>query len=114
MSAAALCDRSTLTVDGNVKIVWIKYRYLNCTNIHDVLCFFPETHPRNLDIRQHADNTNNIANPPSSSGPPHERVAGPLWLVVLSEAAIRRQSSPLLSFAVLCMYSSGYGLREII
>ena len=43
-----LCVRSTLTVDGKVKIVWIKYQYLNCINIYDVLCFFPETHRKNL------------------------------------------------------------------
>ena len=81
-----LCDRSTLTVDGNVRIVWIKYQYLNCINIHDVLCFFPETHHTNLDIRQHAQNTN-ITTPPSStcsSGPHHERVAGPRCTAVTS------------------------------
>ena len=85
-SAAAVCDRSTLTVDGNVRIVWIKYQYLNCINISDVLCFFPETHRRNLDIRQHAENTN-ITTPPSStssSGPHHERVAGPRCTAVAS------------------------------
>ena len=82
VSAAAVCDRSTLTVAtvaGNVRIIVIKYQYLNCINISDVLCFFPETHPQNLDIRQHAKNTN-IITPPSStssSGPHHERVAGP-------------------------------------
>ena len=53
-SAAAGCDRCTLTVDGNVRIVNIKYKYVHCNNIYDVLCFFPETHPRNLDIRQRA------------------------------------------------------------
>ena len=81
-----LCVRSTLTVDGKVKIVWIKYQYLNCINIHDVLCFFPETHHTNLDIRQHAQNTN-ITTPPSStcsSGPHHERVAGPRCTAVTS------------------------------
>ena len=81
-----LCVRSTLTVDGKVQIVWIKYQYLNCINIHDVLCFFPETHHTNLDIRQHAQNTN-ITTPPSStcsSGPHHERVAGPRCTAVTS------------------------------
>ena len=38
----------------------------SCINISDVLCFFPETHRRNLDIRQHAENTN-ITTPPSST-----------------------------------------------
>ena len=86
VSAAVVCDRSTLTVDGNVKIVWIKYQYLNYINISDVLCF-PETHPRNLDIRQHAENTNSVTTPPSStssSGPHHERVAGPRCTAVAS------------------------------
>ena len=86
-SAAAVCDRSTLTVDGNVRIVWIQYQYLNYVNISDVLSFFPETRPRNLDIRQHAENTNNITTPPSStssSGPHHERVAGPRCTAVAS------------------------------
>ena len=76
-----------LTVDGNVRIVWIKYQYLNCINISDVWCFFPETHPRNLDIRQHAENTNNITTPPRgtrSSGQHHERVAGPRCTAVAS------------------------------
>ena len=75
-----------LTVDGNVRIVWIKYQYLNCINISGVLCFFPETHPRNLDIRQHAEN-NKITTPPSStssSGPHKERVAGPRCTAVAS------------------------------
>ena len=85
-----LCDRSTLTVDGNVRIVWIKYQYLNCINISDVWCFFPETHPRKLliDIRQHADN--NITTPPSSTrsnGPHHERVADP-WCTVVASCSI--------------------------
>ena len=87
LSAAAVCDRSTLTVDGNVRIVWIKYQYLNCINMSDVLCFFPETYSRNLDIRQHAENTNSITTPPSStrsSGPHHERVAGPRCTAVAS------------------------------
>ena len=60
---------------------------LNCIRIFDVLCFFPETHPRNLDIRQHAENTNNITTPPRgtrSSGQHHERVAGPRCTAVAS------------------------------
>ena len=32
LSAAAVCNRSTLTVAGNVEIIWIKYQYLNCIN----------------------------------------------------------------------------------
>ena len=87
LSAAVVCDRSTLTVDGNVKIVRNKHHYLNCITISDVSCFFPETHPRNLDIRQHTGNTNNITIPPSStcsSGPHHEHVAGPRCIAVAS------------------------------
>ena len=59
-------------MDGNVKIVWIKYQYLNCINISDVSCFFPETHRRNLDIRQHAENTNMTT--PRSSTDKQQRV----------------------------------------
>ena len=43
-------------------------------------CFFPATHPRNLDIRQPAESTNNIIATPSStssSGRHRDRVAGP-------------------------------------
>ena len=50
LSLLWMCDRSTPTVDGNV-IVWAKYQYLNCIDISDVLFFFPETQPINLDIR---------------------------------------------------------------
>ena len=108
-------------MDGNARSVWIKYQYVNCINISDALCSFPVTLPRNLDIKQHAENTNNtrhqttcrehqqhITAPPrktSNSGPHHKGVADPsvlLWLVALSEAAICHQSSPALSFAVLC------------
>ena len=111
MSAAVVCDKSTLTADGNVRIVWIKYRYLNCINISDVWCFFPETHPRNLEFRQHAENTNNTTTPPSStssSGSLHERVADPRCTAVAS-CSIRGcdPSSVItvsLSFAVVCMY----------
>ena len=45
----------------------MKYQYLNCINISDVLCVLPETLRRNLDIRQHADNIKNITTPPSST-----------------------------------------------
>ena len=107
--SAAVFDRSTLTVDGNVRIVWIEYQYLNCINISDVLCFFPETRPRNLDIRQHAANTY-ITTPPSStsgSGLHHERVAGPRCTAVASHSIGGRDPSSVitasLSFAVLCM-----------
>ena len=110
LSAAAVCDTSTLTVDGNVRIVWIIYQYLNCINLSDDLCVFPETHRRNLDIRQHAENTN-ITTPPSSTDKETSghttsvwQIRGVmLWLVALSVAAIRHQSSPPLCFAVLCM-----------
>ena len=86
--SAAVCDRSTLTVDGNVKIAWIKYQLPQLYQyFRYFLCFFPETHPRNPDIRQHAENTNNITTPPSStssSGTHHERVAGPRCTAVAS------------------------------
>ena len=36
-SAAAVCDTSPLTVDGNVETVWIEYLYFNCHNITDDL-----------------------------------------------------------------------------
>ena len=106
-SAAAVCDRSTPTVDGNVKIVWIKHQYLSYINTCDVLCFFHETHPRNLlDIRQHAENTNNITTPPSSTsstGPHH--VAGPRCTAVDSCSVGGFDPSSVitasLSFAVL-------------
>ena len=88
VSSAPVFDRSTPTaVEGNAKIVWIQYQYLNYVNISDVLSFFPETRPRNLDIRQHAENTNNITTQPSStssSEPHHERVAGPRCTAVAS------------------------------
>ena len=32
LSAAAVCNRSTLTVAGNVRIIRTKYQYLNCIN----------------------------------------------------------------------------------
>ena len=51
------------TLDGNVRTVWIKYEYLNRPYIPDVLCFLPEARPRNLNIRQHAKNTNNAVTP---------------------------------------------------
>ena len=83
---------------------------LNCIRIFDVLCFFPETHPRNLDIRQHAENTNNITTPPRgtrSSGQHHERVAGPRCTAVASCSIGGCDPSSVitasLSFAVLCM-----------
>ena len=103
------CDRSTLTVDGKLRIIWIKYEYINGINISDVFCSSPETHLRNLDIRQHAENTNNITTRLAAQAAAGHttsvwQVRGVLlWLVALSEAAIRHQSSPPLSFAVLCM-----------
>ena len=51
------------------------------------MCFNPETHPRNLNIREYAEITNNITTPPSStssSGPHHERVADPRSTAVAS------------------------------
>ena len=69
------------------KIVWIEYQYHNCINVSDVWCFFTEIRPRNLDIRQHAKDTNNITTPPSgtsSSGPHHERLADPRCTAVAS------------------------------
>ena len=107
-------------VDRNVKIVWIKYQYLNTQNISDVMCFFPKTHTRNLDIRQYAENTDNITTPhmAAEAAAGHTmsvcQVCGVLmWLVVPSEDAIRHQSSPTLSFAVLCMCAVCRAHREI-
>ena len=111
--SAAVCDRSTLAVAGNVNIVLTKCQYLNCINISDVLFFFPETHPRNLDInfRQHAENTN-ITTPPSStssSGSHHERVAGPRCTAVVScsiggcdPSSVIDASLPLLLLCAVC------------
>ena len=111
---AAVCDRSTLTLAGNVRIDWIEYEYLNGINISDVLCvLFPETHPRNVDIRQHAENANNIATPPSStgsSGPHYERVAGPHCTAVAScsiggcdPSSVITASLPLLLCCACCV-----------
>ena len=77
------------------------------------LWFLPDTHPRNLDIRQHAENTNNITTPPnstSSSGPHHEHVAGPRCTAVAScsiggcdpSSVITASLSLLLCCPVLC------------
>ena len=125
VSAAAVCDRPMLTLAANVRIIWIKYQYLNCINISDVFCFFPETHPRNLDIRQHAENTNNITTPPnstSSSGPHHEHVAGPRCTAVAScsiggcdpSSVITGSLSRLLCCACVCGVSRvSRALRKI-
>ena len=92
----------------HVCTVWSDHDYLNCPYISDVLWFIPEAPPRNLDIRQHAENTSNVTTPPSdcsssssssSSGQYHARVAGPwravlLWLYALSDAWVRHRSSP--------------------
>ena len=109
-SNAVVCDRSTLTLDENVRIVSFKYQYLNCINISHVLCFCPETRPRNQDIKQHEENTNNVTTTPSStssSGPNHEFVAGPRCTAVASCAIGGCDPSSVitasLSFAVLCM-----------
>ena len=45
VSAAAVCNRSTLTVAGNVRITRIKYQYLSCINICDVACSSPKLTP---------------------------------------------------------------------
>ena len=102
VSAAAVCDRSALTMDGNVTIVWIKYQYLKCINISDVPCFFPETHPRNLDVRQLQKTPTLQPLLAAQAAAGHTtsvwQVRGVvLWLVALSEAAIRHQSSSPLS-----------------
>ena len=97
---AAVCDKPTHTLDGNVRTVWIEYEYLNCPYKSNVL---------RLDIRQRAQNTNNITTPPnstSSSGPHHAHVPGPwstaMVMVASSEAAVRRLSSPPLSLLLCC------------
>ena len=104
VSAAAVCDRPMLTLAANVRIIWIKYQYLNCINISDVFCFFPETHPRNLDIRQHAENTN-ITTPPSSTssrGLHHERVVGPRCTAVASCSTRGCDPSPVITVPLFC------------
>ena len=88
----SMCDRSMRTQDGNVRTVWIQYEYLNCPYTSDVLCFLPEAHPINLDIRQHAMDTNNATPPPisgstSSSGPHHALAAG-LWCTAVASCFI--------------------------
>ena len=71
---------------------------------------FLETNPINLDIKQHAENTN-ITTPlssTSSSGPHYERVADPRCTAVASCSIGGCDPSSViaasLSFAVLCMY----------
>ena len=64
LQLCAVCDRSKLALGGNVRTVWIKYEYTSTVlNISDVLCFFPAAHPRNLDIRRHAENHKQRYNP---------------------------------------------------
>ena len=96
-----MCDRSTLIVNGNVKIVWIKYQYLNGINIPDVLCFFPETEIWTSDNTQRTPTTLQprlAAQAAASHTTSVWQVCGVLlWVVALSEAAIRHQSSPPLS-----------------
>ena len=99
-----VCDRSTLNADGNVKIVWIKYQYLNCINISDVLWFFPETHPRKTDVSQHAQNTNSTTplSSTSSSGPHNERVAGPRCTAVASFSIGGCDPSSVINASLFC------------
>ena len=109
-----MCDRSTLIVYGKVRTLWIKRQYLNCINISDdVLCLVSETHIRNRDTRQRAENTNNITTPPSStssSGTHHERVAGPRCTAVAScsiggcdPSSVITASLPLLLCCACCV-----------
>ena len=56
------------------------------------MCFFPETHPRNLDIRQRAENTN-ITSPPSSTSSsvccdPSSAITASLCFAVLCVCAV--------------------------
>ena len=99
LRCCSMCDRPiyyTNTLDGNIRTVWIKYGYLYCPSNSDVLCFLAEAHRIILDIKQHAQNTNNATTPPtstSSSGGHTTRVSQVcdvlLWPLALSEAAIR-------------------------
>ena len=76
-----------------------------CNNISDVLCFCSETHPRNLDIRKHAETTNNVTTPPnttSSSGPHHERVVGPRCTAVASCSIGGRDPSSVITTSFFC------------
>ena len=69
--------------------------------------FLPETHRRNLDIRQHAENTNIITTPPSSaqtrsSGPHHERVADPRCTPVASCSIGGCDPSSVITASLFC------------
>ena len=64
------------TVGGDASTVGIERENHNCPYAPDALRFLAEVHPRNICIRQHANNTNNVTTPPSS-GPHHAPVAGP-------------------------------------
>ena len=76
------------------------------------MCFFPVTRRRNLDIRQHAENTNNITTPPSSTDKKQRatpRACGISAVYCCGYLLYRRLRSVIshhrlsLSFAVLCM-----------
>ena len=89
--AAALCvtdPRALCTAMHGPFWLYQVYGYLNCLSNSDVWCFLLEAHPRNVGIRQHAKNTNNVTTPPnnsntSSSGPYHARVADP-WCTAIA------------------------------
>ena len=82
--------------------------YLKCINISDVLCFSPETHPRNLKTLDNMQRTPTLQpRLPAQAAAGHTtsvwQVRGVLlWLIALSEAAIRHQSSPPLCLSLCC------------
>ena len=84
------CVRHPRTYSG--RAVRVKYEDLECPRVSDVLRFLAEPHPRNLDIRKHVQNTNNVTTPPinsstSSSGPNHALVASP-WCTAMASCLI--------------------------
>ena len=97
-STSVCCDRSTHTLDENVRTVWIKCKYLSYPYIFGVLCFLPEAHPRNLDISKHANNTALQSRPAAQAAGAHTtRVAGP-WCASMASCL----SPPPLSFLLCC------------
>ena len=76
-----------LTLERNVRTFRIKIDYLNRPYISDILFCFPEANARNLDVRQHAENINNVLTLPSTSSSSvtrHAHVAGARCTAVAS------------------------------
>ena len=109
LSAAPVCDRSTLTMDGNVRTAWIKIS-TSTVLIYAMFCVSsPKLTPEILTSENMRRTPTLQPRLAAQAAAGHTtsvwQVRGVLlWLVALSEAAIRHQSSPPLSCAVLCMY----------